>query len=441
MFFTRAVDVTRRTTCSAGTDASFFPAAVLVAPREEHDVSVCQIGVYDRAVAAIAAAKRARVSHHHAQLHIGTAKAERVAGILRRRHGDGRGRDFRLGPATPMSVRARSAALPQSPQDQGFGGRLRAPRERTGSKKWSFNQSSMFLDFLAGNQSLSLHAVGNPTRTYFGWQRPCYLLGEAIEERFKELMEETDPDSYGTGNYEKCAHCMVHSNSQATAVSETVGGHGKRRRRRCGGLGQTSAMAPDIPLDRQRPADYVFSRHVEQALTRRQGARAGRSRRRVKSPARTNDRPSPLVPAVMAGLMICRRADGRVEPGRTVKRWSRRPCHATMPPVAQSARRSSPTPYPPLGCQLRIGEWLGRQFGAGTRHSRSRCARSQWYRAPSGRAIVELPRQAAPGHAARQPDIGEQDAQPARAPTWQVRPLRLRLPTPDSRLTQFVRRV
>ena len=27
-------------------------------------------------------------------------------------------------------------------------------------------------------------------------------------------------------------------------------------------------MAPDIPLDRQRPADYVFSRHVEQALTR-----------------------------------------------------------------------------------------------------------------------------------------------------------------------------
>ena len=27
-------------------------------------------------------------------------------------------------------------------------------------------------------------------------------------------------------------------------------------------------MAPDIPLDRQRPAEYVFSRHVEQAMTR-----------------------------------------------------------------------------------------------------------------------------------------------------------------------------
>jgi hypothetical protein len=27
-------------------------------------------------------------------------------------------------------------------------------------------------------------------------------------------------------------------------------------------------MAPDIPLDGQRPAEYVFSRHVQQALER-----------------------------------------------------------------------------------------------------------------------------------------------------------------------------
>ena len=25
-------------------------------------------------------------------------------------------------------------------------------------------------------------------------------------------------------------------------------------------------MAPDIPLDRQRPAEYVFSKHVQQRL-------------------------------------------------------------------------------------------------------------------------------------------------------------------------------
>jgi hypothetical protein len=31
-------------------------------------------------------------------------------------------------------------------------------------------------------------------------------------------METTDWDAYGTGNYEKCADCMVHSGYEATAV-------------------------------------------------------------------------------------------------------------------------------------------------------------------------------------------------------------------------------
>ena len=35
-------------------------------------------------------------------------------------------------------------------------------------------------------------------------------------------MEETDWDSYGTGNYEKCADCMVHCGYEATAVDDAV---------------------------------------------------------------------------------------------------------------------------------------------------------------------------------------------------------------------------
>ena len=35
-------------------------------------------------------------------------------------------------------------------------------------------------------------------------------------------MEETDWDAYGTGNYEKCADCMVHSGYEATAVIDSV---------------------------------------------------------------------------------------------------------------------------------------------------------------------------------------------------------------------------
>ena len=43
----------------------------------------------------------------------------------------------------------------------------------------------MFLDFLAGNQTFHCTPWGNPTRTYFGWQRPCYLLGEGYAKTFK----------------------------------------------------------------------------------------------------------------------------------------------------------------------------------------------------------------------------------------------------------------
>jgi hypothetical protein len=32
------------------------------------------------------------------------------------------------------------------------------------------------------------------------------------------------------------------------------------------GVGTDGDMKPEIPLDRQRPAQYVFSKHVEQKL-------------------------------------------------------------------------------------------------------------------------------------------------------------------------------
>ena len=34
------------------------------------------------------------------------------------------------------------------------------------------------------------------------------------------------------------------------------------------GIRTDGPMAPDIPLTNQRPAEYVFSAHVEQAMTR-----------------------------------------------------------------------------------------------------------------------------------------------------------------------------
>jgi hypothetical protein len=80
-------------------------------------------------------------------------------------------------------------------------------------------------------------------------------------------MEETDWDAYGTGNYEKCADCMVHSGYEATAVADTVKHPLKALGVALRGVRTDGPMAPDIALDRQRPAQDVFSQHVAIKLT------------------------------------------------------------------------------------------------------------------------------------------------------------------------------
>ena len=146
-----------------------------------------------------------------------------------------------------------------------------------GDKKWRFSQSSLFMDFLAGNQSYKCTPWGNPTRNVFGWQKPCYLLSEGYVSSFKELMETTEWDQYGTGNYEKCANCMVHCGYEPTAVADTVKHPLKALRVFLKGIETEKPMAPEIPLDGQRPAEYVFENLVETMSQRleREKAEAG----------------------------------------------------------------------------------------------------------------------------------------------------------------------
>jgi hypothetical protein len=79
-------------------------------------------------------------------------------------------------------------------------------------------------------------------------------------------METTDWDAYGTGNYEKCADCMVHSGYEATAVMDSVKHPLKAAVAALRGPKTEGAMAPDVSLEGQRPAEFVFSRHVQQAM-------------------------------------------------------------------------------------------------------------------------------------------------------------------------------
>ena len=228
-----------------------------------HDASVCQDGVYERAIEAIKVAKSKgfRVSINCTLFN--TAGPERVAKFFDE--------------ATELGLDGITVspgyAYERAPDQEHFLNRAKTKqlfrgifaRGRNG-KAWSFTQSAMFLDFLAGNQTYHCTPWGNPTRTVFGWQRPCYLLGEGYAPTFKALMEETDWDRYGVGNYEKCANCMVHCGFEASAVKDSFKHPLKALKVTLGGIKTDGPMAPEIPLANQRPAQFVFSRHVETKL-------------------------------------------------------------------------------------------------------------------------------------------------------------------------------
>ena len=230
--------------------------------REMHDHAVSQAGVFDRAEAAIRAAKARGFRVCINTTLFDGAKPERVAQFL----------DHATAIGVDGVMISPGYAYERAPDQAHFLNRRKAKelfREifRLGrGRGWRFNQSGLFLDFLAGNQRYLCTPWGKPTRNVFGWQRPCYLLGEGYAQSFRELMETTEWDRYGTGNYEKCADCMVHSGYEATAVVDAVRNPLKTLMVSWRGPRTEGAMAPEIALDHQRPADYVFSRHVEQAM-------------------------------------------------------------------------------------------------------------------------------------------------------------------------------
>jgi hopanoid biosynthesis associated radical SAM protein HpnH len=225
-----------------------------------HDKSVCEGGVFDRAVAAIREAKARGFRVNINCTLFNNAEAERVARFFD---------DIAAIGIDGMTV-SPGYAYERAPDQAHFLTRTRTKelfrdilRRGRGGRAWSFSQSGLFLDFLAGNQEYRCTPWGNPTRNVFGWQRPCYLLGEGYAATFRELMETTDWDSYGTGNYEKCADCMVHSGYEATAVTDAVRHPLKALAVSLRGVRTDGPMAPEIPLGGQRPAQYVFSHNVE----------------------------------------------------------------------------------------------------------------------------------------------------------------------------------
>lgn len=228
---------------------------------EHHDRAVNQPGTFRRAVAAI---RKARAEGFRVNVNctlFDQMTADEVAAFF----------DFCTYELDVEGITVSPGyAYERAPDQEHFLNRTKTKQlfrdifKRRGRAKWRFSQSSLFMDFLAGNREYRCTPWGNPTRNVFGWQRPCYLLGEGYAGSFAELMAETDWDRYGTGNYEKCADCMVHCGYEATAVNDTIARPWRALAVATRGPRTEGPMAPEIPLDNQRPAEFVFEGLVKQ---------------------------------------------------------------------------------------------------------------------------------------------------------------------------------
>ena len=133
-------------------------------------------------------------------------------------------------------------------------------------KKWKLNHTSLYLDFLAGNQSYYCKPWSNPTFNIFGWQKPCFHLNEGYYKTFEELMEKTLWDQYGTGSYEKCADCMTHCGYEGAAIEDMYERPFKALSKKLFGIKTRGPMLPEINLKDARPAEDVYDKLVESKM-------------------------------------------------------------------------------------------------------------------------------------------------------------------------------
>jgi hopanoid biosynthesis associated radical SAM protein HpnH len=222
--------------------------------RERHDESVCQEGVFDKAVAAIrlARSKGFRVTINctlfsgenpdEVAAFFDEAMTLGIEGIM-----VSPGYSYHHAPRQDVFLgRSASKRLFREIFKRGRSESSGKGRSRT---RWSFNHSALFLDFLAGNQDYQCTPWSTPTYNLFGWQRPCYLLtDEGYAPTFKSLMEDTEWEKYGVGRNPACDNCMAHCGFEGTAVDDAFSHPIKLLKTTLLGPRTSGPMAPDLPI-------------------------------------------------------------------------------------------------------------------------------------------------------------------------------------------------
>jgi hopanoid biosynthesis associated radical SAM protein HpnH len=231
--------------------------------KEHHDKAVDQKGVFEKAVRAIRAAQDKGFSVNVNATIFDGYPADELADFL----------DYATSLGVGISI-SPGFAYERAPDQEHFLNRkktktffrdvFRIGKDR--GSKWSLSHSPLFLDFLLGNQEMRCTPWGMPTRNVFGWQKPCYLLGEGYAKTYKELIETTDWEKYGTGNYEKCADCMAHCGYEPTAAEIAFSNPLKMLGLALRGLRTEGPMAAEIDLSKARPAEEHHERIVSEEM-------------------------------------------------------------------------------------------------------------------------------------------------------------------------------
>lgn len=186
--------------------------------KDMHDEAVCRDGVFDQAVEAIklAVSKGFRVTTNTTLFDEGHS-VEEIHKFFDFVTDELKTEGMMVSPGYPYDKAPDQEHFFKRNKTKAFFQEIFKDRK----EKWKFNHSPFFLEFLMGIKDYQCTPWGNPTRNIFGWQKPCYLLGEGYTRTFKELMETTDWDKYGVGRNEKCDDCMVHCGFEPTAVIDT----------------------------------------------------------------------------------------------------------------------------------------------------------------------------------------------------------------------------
>lgn len=187
--------------------------------RERHDEAVSKEGVFDKAVAAIRQAKAAGFQVYTNTTVFNTDTPQNVIDVLNFLNDDLKVDRMEISPGyayekAPDQDRFLGVAQTRELFSKAFADGRR--------KKWRFNHSALFLDFLEGKRDFECTPWGIPSYNLHGWQRPCYLMEDGHAATYKELLETTEWEKYGRGNDPRCDNCMAHCGYEPSAVMATM---------------------------------------------------------------------------------------------------------------------------------------------------------------------------------------------------------------------------